>query len=201
MTHEAKSSPKTGKSGRRPALRLTSPDDAPLRVTPAAFSRMIGVSKQSVSKAIQAGRISPPGADGKLDPERASREYLNNTHPMRIRAHALRSVADEAAELRATVQTLTAEVQRLGAALEAEREHCARRVEAATFRADEAANQGMSRVLDALRDRWPEAMQAHTSGEWERWIDELVAVEAYGFDLAEYRRERDEDAAEATPAP
>lgn len=199
--------PKTGTtlkkpaSGRRPGLRLASPDDAPLRVTPAAFSRMIGVSKQSVSKAIQAGRISAPGADGKLDPKRAAREYLNNTDPARIRAHALRDVAKEADELRATVRTLTAEVQRLGAELEAERAFSDRRAAAAAFRAEDAAGQGLFRVLNALGERWPEAVQAHASGEWERWIDELCAVEAYGCDLAEYRRERDEDAAAAIPPP
>lgn len=50
------------------------------RVTPAEFSRRLGVSKPAVSKAIRAGRIRLD-EDGLLDPVQAELDWLANTRP------------------------------------------------------------------------------------------------------------------------
>lgn len=50
------------------------------RVTPAEFSRRLGVSKTAVSKAIRAGRIRLDD-DGLLDPVQAELDWLANTRP------------------------------------------------------------------------------------------------------------------------
>lgn len=164
-------------------------DLAAMRVLPAEFARMVGVSKQSVSKWIKNGTVTL-GPDGRLDPRRAQREYMNNTHPARVRARTLKQGTEELDELRAKLRAASERIQWL------ERE-----VDAATFRAEADADTRLNRLLVDLRNRLPEAMQAHASGQWERWADELVAVAFYGFDLETYRREVAEDeAADAGPA-
>lgn len=45
-----------------------------------AYARHRGVSPEAVSKAVKAGRITT-GSDGKIDPERADREWEANTDP------------------------------------------------------------------------------------------------------------------------
>ncbi len=64
----------------------------PELITPAEYSRRRGVSKEAVSKAIEAGRISTiPGDNGRkmIDPEVADIQWAKNTDPLQAaRANA-----------------------------------------------------------------------------------------------------------------
>lgn len=161
-----------------------------MRVLPAEFARMVGVSKQSVSNWIKNGTVTL-GPDGRLDPRRAQREYLNNTNPLRVRARTLKQGAVELDELRAKLRVASERIAWL------ERE-----IDAVKFRAEADAEARLSRLLDALRDRMPEAAQAHAAGRWNQWADEIAAVAFYGFDLETYRREvNGDDATEEGAAP
>ncbi|MBN8480411.1 MAG: hypothetical protein J0L88_02345 [Xanthomonadales bacterium] len=76
---------------------------------------------------------------------------------------------------------------RLQAEIAIEREYADRRAGAAEFRAIDEAAAGVARLMGALADRLEDAAEAKRAGDWERFADELVAVEYYGQDLAEYR--------------
>jgi len=52
------------------------------RITQAEFARREGVSRPTVTRWIQQGRISPPGPDGKLDAEQAHQERLLTESPL-----------------------------------------------------------------------------------------------------------------------
>lgn len=49
-----------------------------------AYAKHRGVSTEAVSKAVRTGRITA-GPDGKIDPERADREWEENTDPSKVR--------------------------------------------------------------------------------------------------------------------
>lgn len=70
-----------------------------LRVLPAEFSRMAGVSKQTVSRWIKENKITL-GADGRLDPNVAMRQLLKNGDPGRIRARLIRQAYSDMSNLR-----------------------------------------------------------------------------------------------------
>ncbi len=76
-----------------------------LRVTQAEFARIMGVSRQSVSKWVAAGKVRPD-LDGRFCPKRAARTVLASTDPKKIRARILKDAAEDAASLRAEVDQL-----------------------------------------------------------------------------------------------
>ena len=102
-----------------PARRSTLPFDMAdmiaVRLLPAQFARMVGVSKQSVSKWIRAGKVTL-GPDGRLDPVAGIQEVLNNTAPTRLRARVFRQAMQGADAMRAEIRAL----QRRCAHLESE---------------------------------------------------------------------------------
>ncbi|HET8898937.1 MAG TPA: hypothetical protein VFN09_09235 [Rhodanobacteraceae bacterium] len=147
---------------------------AGLRVRPAEYARMVAVSKQTVSRWIKDGKVTL-GQDGMLDPRKASREVVRNTDPVKLRA---RLFGGDLADL-------VAMVSRMEAALAASE----RREQVAQFAADERADKALCRFMAALHSRFGEAVAAHAVGTLRGWLDELAAVEVYGFDLDEYRAE------------
>lgn len=173
-----------------------------LRVNGAQLGAMLGVTRQSVSRAVHRGTISPAGPDGCFDAKRATREWLENSNPSKVRARLLKSGSESLAELRQQVATLSAEVERLRDEIEIEREYGDAREKAAGFRAVDTADENLCQLLAALAGRLDEAVAAHRAGDWTRWIDELIAVEFYGQDLDEYRSDCFEDeAADASRDP
>lgn len=167
-----------------------------LRVNGAELGKMLGVSRQAVSKAVARGTIGRPGPDGRFDARRAVREWMANSDPGRVRAQALKPGADAIAKLREQAQTLAAEVDALRDELTIEHEWGDAREQAAGFRAQEAASRQLARFTDALLAQWAEGCAAASAGRLARWLDELAAVEFYGIDLAEFRRDFPENEGE-----
>lgn len=71
-----------------------------IRVRPAEFARLLGVSKQTVSTWIQQGKVKINALDGLLDVRRAIQDVLRNTSPGRLRSRVLRQAVTDALELR-----------------------------------------------------------------------------------------------------
>lgn len=71
-----------------------------IRVRPAEFARLLGVSKQTVSVWIRDGKVTANALDGLLDVRRAIQDVLRNTDPGRLRSRVLRQAVTDALELR-----------------------------------------------------------------------------------------------------
>lgn len=94
----------------QPGLSLDLGEVGRLRVRPAEFARMLGVSRQSVSRWIASGKVTL-GTDGKLDPIEGYRQVTRNTDPARVRARFLRLAASGEAGLRKRVEELEKAVE------------------------------------------------------------------------------------------
>jgi len=79
-----------------------------IRVRPADFARMLGVSRQSVSRWVKRGHVVL-GPDGRLDPEAATRSLLRHVDPSRLRARLLRPLAEELDGLRHELELVRGE--------------------------------------------------------------------------------------------
>lgn len=149
---------------------------------PAEFARLVGVTKQAVSDWIKRGKITL-GPDGKLDPDVAMRQVVERTDPARLRAKALKGMAGDLHQLRQRVAELEAELAN-------ERETSAARAADAALAAELEMDAGLTRMLIAICERFDEASAAHSRDGLYEWLEEMLAVEVYGADLAEYRADR-----------
>jgi transcriptional regulator with XRE-family HTH domain len=86
----------------RPGLRL--------RLTRAEFSRLLGVSRQTVTRWVQTGKVSI-GADGRLDPRVAVAQLLRRSNPTQLRNRALAPLIGELSALHHRVAELEAKLQ------------------------------------------------------------------------------------------
>jgi hypothetical protein len=142
------------------ALSLLPEPSMELRVRPSEFARMLNVSKQTVSRWIQDGKVTL-GPDGRLNPKKAAREVLDNTDPDRLRANVLKPLMGDQAELRRRVgeQAVRLEV------LEAELHEA---------RASEGLFMRLVDELDALiREREADLRATGNSEEWGALLDDL----------------------------
>lgn len=90
----------------RPSLLPFDPRDlVALRVRPAEFARMVGVTKQTVSVWIRDGKVTL-GPDGKLDPAKAARDVIKHTDPARLRARVFKQAMAGRDELVARIREL-----------------------------------------------------------------------------------------------
>ncbi len=171
----------------RPSLLPFDPADLmAMRVLPAEFSRMVGVSKQTVSRWIHNGTVTL-GPDGRVDPYKASREVIRNTDPARLRARVFKHAVSSHAELQARVVEL-----------EAMQADSARREQAIRWEERDKAAAAQFRFTVALVARFDEAVTAREAGTLDAWLDELEAVEVYGFTLEAYLADC---AADVVPCP
>ena len=163
-----------------------------IRVKPAEFARMLGVSRATVTGWKQSGLIDV-GPDGKVNPVVAARQLQERADPARLRAPLLRQVMESTSDAQARAAKLAAKVGALRAELAEEQALVDRREQAAKYREQEAAAVALLRLSEALVSRFAEAIEAHAAGRLARWFDELLAVEFYGLDLAQYRADFPED--------
>jgi hypothetical protein len=100
-----------------PTLPLSFEDVGNLRVRPAELARMLGVSRQSVSQWIQIGKVTL-GADGRVDPAKATRQVIDNSDPSRLRARVLRSAVEDVGTLRRRIADLEHQLAAANARIE-----------------------------------------------------------------------------------
>jgi len=156
-----------------------------MRVRPAQFATMCSVSRQTVSQWTRKGWITP-GPDGLIDPIAATRQLLQRANPARIRARIFREATESLGQLRARVLDLER-------ALAKERERGESREAAARAAVADDVERRLVQLTDALRVRFDAGCAAYAAGGLATWMDELVAVHFYGWDLAEYRELIGED--------
>lgn len=96
-----------------------------VRVTQAQFARALDVSKQSVTRWVRDGWVTP-GADGRLDPVVAIGQLLRRCDPGRLRARWLRQAVGEVQQLREIAAAAETRAASLDAELTAARARVAR---------------------------------------------------------------------------
>lgn len=89
MTHDTKVDQQPPEKSQASLLAEAYPK---IRVLPAELARMFDVSKQTVSQWIKQGKVTL-GPDGRLDPQIAARQVMENSDPARLRARVLRPLA------------------------------------------------------------------------------------------------------------
>lgn len=157
--------------------------DLRLRVRPAEFARIIGVSRQAVAKAVKAGRIRVD-ADGRVDPQRATRDWIARTHPASMRARALRdaAAAQRSAQEQARHWRAEAEAARqaLAEAEGTERERARAIRTACRFATSDAMAGALPRVADDLARLAVALAERHTAERLRRAVERgTLAALAY----------------------
>lgn len=155
-----------------------------MRVRPAEFARMMGVSRQTVSTWIKQGKISINVIDGRLDVQRAIQDVLRNTPPGRMRSRVLRQAVTDTLALRVNLATAEDRAEAAEAELRKARASLAH-LEAWIEAGEKAAAIFMNLVVDSadeLRtlptEAWKERLSDLSNAADVR-ADEIV----YGVDL------------------
>lgn len=96
MTNATDLNRRPGKHGESLPLAFESStaEMAGIRVLPAQFAKLMGVSKQAVTEWKKAGRITI-GIDGRIDPRQAVAQLLRTGDPRRLRSKVLAPLMDE----------------------------------------------------------------------------------------------------------
>ena len=155
-----------------------------VRVLPAQFARMLGVSKQTVSRWIQAQKVTISPMDGRLDPHLAIQQVLRNTDPGRMRVRLLQLAIGDVNEMRQALSDRVRQADALAARLDLVRSELDQlrrtlEVERAARAAEmRAAEQREDSIVDALVLREPEFRCCADSNAWQ----EL----AYGLQESDY---------------
>ena len=155
--------------------------DAPellrVRVLPAEFARLLGVSKQAVSRWIAAGKVSTNPVDGRLDVQTAVQQVLRNTDPGRMRARVLRAAIADVQELRKAAALADERVAAVEADLATVQSDARRE---ATL-ADNFAR-ALDRFLELLIEHEPALRATSTSDAWRELLaklDDEATAECY----------------------
>lgn len=148
--------------------------DAPellkVRILPAEFARLLGVSKQTVSQWIKKGHVSINPLDGRLDVTTAVQQVLRNTDPGRLRARVLRQAVEDVQSLRRTA----AEADERVAAVQAQLADAQRKIRQAIAYSEDVDCM-LDKALDLLRVREAEFRTSADSAEWAELVRRLEA--------------------------
>lgn len=87
-----------------------------VRISPAEFSRLMSVSKTTVSNWIKLGKITLH-ADGKLDAKAAAESLIKKTDPSKLRAKVFKQITNDATTLQNEITRLNVRVMELESAL------------------------------------------------------------------------------------
>ena len=87
----------TGQNETQSLFAFDPADLMSVRVLPAEFSRMIGATKQSVSRWIREGKLTL-GVDGRLNPSAAMRQLARTCDPGRFRVRLIKQAVSDMRE-------------------------------------------------------------------------------------------------------
>ncbi|MBL8450263.1 MAG: hypothetical protein JNM32_10110 [Dechloromonas sp.] len=88
------------------AFESSAAELAGIRVLPAQFAKLMGVSKQAVTEWKKAGRVTI-GIDGRIDPRQAVAQLLRSGDPRRLRSKILAPLMDEVHKRDRRIRELT----------------------------------------------------------------------------------------------
>lgn len=132
-------------------------DRCGLRLNQAELARLLGCSKQTVSKWVSSGKVTL-GADGRVDSRQAVAELLRNSNPTRLRAKVLAPLLGSVEALRRRIAELEAEV--------------ARRKEDAEFH--EEASMELAGLLNDMHHRLVEERDLFAAMPAEKVVDIVI---------------------------
>lgn len=162
------------------SLPLDDKDLLRWRVLPVELARLLGVSKQSVSRWISDGKIPQPSPlDGRMDLQRALRDVLRNTDPGRLRSRVLRQAVEDVTGLRDNLARAEDRAETAEAALQTAR---ARIAYLEAFSAD--LDCMLERVLQLVVESEIALRATPDADAWREMVDriEVAAAEACGGD-------------------
>ncbi len=164
----------------QPFLAFDPAELVAVRVRPADFARMMGVSKQAVSDWIKRGVVTL-GPDGRLDPSKAARQYAANADPAKMRVRVMKGAMDDVGALKRELRDLR---QQLAAS---DARH------AYAMHVDEVEER-LARLLDALAERVPTLAEALRLGCLPLALDWLAGRAFRGADPADLAESFGDDA-------
>lgn len=177
-----------GMKDQRPSLLPFNPADlVAMRVLPAQFAALVGVSKQSVSRWIKKGIVTL-GPDGKIDPSIGAREVIQKTDPNRMRARVFKSALSSHRELQKRILVLENEIQEFK-----EVEHYRLLM---TIHRDDMAN-NLCVLTDQVIADFPNLADAYRAGKIGPLLDSIVA----GIFYPQTNQENETESDEAPTAP
>jgi hypothetical protein len=162
-----------------------------VRVLPAEFARLIGVSKQSVSRWIADGKITINALDGRLDVQAATEQLLRTSDPGRMRSRVLKAAVLNVSELRQTAAAADDSIAAIQAELDAARASYADLEERYIIDGDAS-----DRFIDLVRNGECLLRATADLSEWREVVDQMEA-EASAEALAAADLDDKNDAAEA----
>lgn len=150
-----------------------------VRVRPAEFARILGVSKQTVSVWIRGGKVTINALDGLLDVRRAIQDVLRNTSPGRLRSRVLRQAVTDALALRQNLASAEDRAAAVEAALAEARSMIAHLEKwiADGDRAEKAFMHMIVGAADDLRASPTETWMAILDGLYNAVVDAVDAVD------------------------
>lgn len=162
MTTTPKTDPETLENMRPSILPFDPAELVAMRVKPAQFARMSGVSKQAVSMWIKEGKVTL-GPDGLLDPVVASRQVFERTDPARLRARIFREAVAPYGDLQKRVKELEDE---RGAWLASRH----------LYMHQDEAGERVGALTNAIVFEFDRLVEAQSDGRLDDAMDELVAL-------------------------
>jgi hypothetical protein len=151
------------------SLPFAPADVAGLRLLPAELARFLGVSKQSVSRWVKAGKVKL-GPDGRIDPVDAVRGVVASTDLDKLRARILRAAAEP-------VEAMRERVDRLQATVDGEPARLRQLAQQTRAACDLATVDALHRFCTAVAVRFDAATRAHDAGgsrALAAWLDSIA---------------------------
>jgi hypothetical protein len=139
-----------------------------VRVLPAEFARLIGVSKQSVSRWIADGKITINALDGRLDVQAATEQLLRTSDAGRMRSRVLKAAVASVSQLRQSAAEADDRIAEVQADLDALRARYADLDERYAIDVDAA-----ERFMDLVRNGEHLLRATSNIREWQEVVDQM----------------------------
>jgi hypothetical protein len=180
MTTEERTTNTPDAGADQPHLSFDPRDLMGMRVRPAAFARLCGVSRNAVSQWCRKGLVTL-GPDGLLDPVRAVRELMRRGDPKVIRARVFRVALSDLEDNRKRLEDARTQLECLEAQLAEARE--------------------LARLFGAMVDAMPELLvsreadfrAAEGSQAWRELADQLYEDAEAAAEVAPYLEDEQPD--------
>lgn len=161
-----------------------------VRVKPAEFARLLGVSRQTVSQWVKKDVITINPLDGRLDVTAAVQQVLRNSDPGKMRARVLRAAVDDVQSLRLAAAEADERVSAIKAELHAAHTEVARW---RSYAAD--VDCLLDRTTHLVREREADFRASADSENWRLLVQKLESDAAdFCGDLADVEQSDDLDA-------
>lgn len=167
-----------------------------VRILPAEYARLIGVSKQSVSRWIAEGKITINALDGRLDVQAATEQLLRTSDAGRMRSRVLKAAVVSVYELRKSAAEADTRIAEVQADLDALRARYADLDQRYAIDGEAA-----ERFMDLVRNGEHLLRATDDSSQWQEVVDQMeFEASAHALALVEAADDDADDEADAAAA-